>query len=119
MQTPLSQIKEIMLSLIRCELTNNEIDETTKRLLENQILLSDLFIFSKRHDLSHLMASVLSKNDIRLRRVLLLRSDIRLTPSDIRFASFGVDNFQTGRYYFNSPCPAHRQIYKSKKTTET
>ena len=26
---------------------------------------------------------------IRLRRVLLLRSDIRLTPSDIRFASFG------------------------------
>ena len=25
---------------------------------------------------------------IRLRRVLLLRSDIRLTPSDIRFASF-------------------------------
>ena len=64
MQTPLSQIKEIMLSLIRCELTNNEIDETTKRLLENQILLSDLFIFSKRHDLSHLMASVLSKNDM-------------------------------------------------------
>ena len=26
---------------------------------------------------------------IRLRRVLLLRSDIRLAPSDIRFASFG------------------------------
>ena len=26
---------------------------------------------------------------IRLRRVILLRSDIRLTPSDIRFASFG------------------------------
>ena len=26
---------------------------------------------------------------IRLRRVLLLRSDIRLTPSDIRFASLG------------------------------
>ena len=26
---------------------------------------------------------------IRLRRVILLRSDIQLTPSDIRFASFG------------------------------
>ena len=60
----LSQIKEILLTLIRCELTNSEVDETTKRLLENQILLSDLFIFSKRHDLSHLMASVLSKNDM-------------------------------------------------------
>ena len=28
-------------------------------------------------------------NSIRLWRVVLLRSDIRLTPSDIRYASFG------------------------------
>ena len=29
-----------------------------------------------------------SRNSIRLRRVILLRSDIRLTPNDICFASF-------------------------------
>ena len=38
---------------------------------------------------------------IRLRRVLLLRSDIRLTPSDIRFASFGGEYNITEAEGFN------------------
>ena len=35
--------------------------------------------------------SGVSRNSIRLRRVLLLRSVIRLTPSDICFASLGAN----------------------------
>ena len=35
-----------------------------------------------------ILKSGVSRNSIRLRRVLLLRSDIRHTPSGIRFASF-------------------------------
>ncbi len=35
--------------------------------------------------------SGVSRNSIRLRRVLLLRSVIRLTPSDICFASLGTN----------------------------
>ncbi len=38
---------------------------------------------------------------IRLRRVVLLRSDIRLAPSDIRFASFGGEYNITETAGFN------------------
>ena len=38
---------------------------------------------------AHLFTDVLFSVIFALRRVLLLRSDIRLMPSDIRFASFG------------------------------
>ena len=42
-----------------------------------------------RHRKKHLRQQVLFSVIFALRRVLLLRSDIRLTPSGIRFASFG------------------------------
>ena len=50
---------------------------------------------------------------IRLRRVLLLRSDIRLTPSDIRFASFG------GEYNITAERSGAISLLQSKNITLT
>jgi len=50
---------------------------------------------------------------IRLRRVLLLRSDIRLTPSDIRFASFG------GEYNITAERSGAISLLRSKNITLT
>ena len=40
------------------------------------------------HALGVILLTEYHASFIRLRRVVLLRSDIRLTPSDIRYASF-------------------------------
>ena len=50
---------------------------------------------------------------IRLRRVLLLRSDIRLTPSDIRFASLG------GEYNITAERSGAISLLRSKNITLT
>ena len=42
-----------------------------------------------------------SRNSIRLWRVVLLRSDIRLTPSDIRYASFVANKISLKPQGFN------------------
>ena len=59
-----SLIKDIMLTLIRYELEDRTINEATKVLLNNRTVLSDLYLFTKKHDLSHLIALALSENNI-------------------------------------------------------
>ncbi len=64
MQTSLSQLREIMLSLICCEFQDNKINESIKASLKDTTIFLELYKFSKKHDLSHLVASSLSKNDM-------------------------------------------------------
>ena len=52
-------------------------------------LCSDLTSFSPPEKNGNRDTITVLFSYIRLRRVILLRSDIRLTPSDIRFASLG------------------------------
>lgn len=59
-----SLIKDITLTLIRYELEDRTINEATKVLLNNRTVLSDLYLFTKKHDLSHLIALALSENNI-------------------------------------------------------
>lgn len=64
MQTALSQLREIMLSLICCEIQDIKINESIKTSLKDTTIFSELYTFSKKHDLSHFVASSLSKNDM-------------------------------------------------------
>lgn len=64
MKTPLSQLRYIMTSLICCEIQDNQINESIKTSLKDTTIFLELYKFSKKHDLSHLVASSLSKNDM-------------------------------------------------------
>lgn len=64
MQTPLSQLREIMLSLICFEIQDVKINESIKKSLKDTTIFLELYTFSKKHDLSHIVASSLSKNDM-------------------------------------------------------
>ena len=65
------------------------------------------------HTKKHLLAQVLFSVIFALRRVLLLRSDIRLTPSGIRFASFG------GEYNITAERSGAISLLRSKNITLT
>lgn len=63
-RSDISQLRKIMLSLITCEIQDNGIDESIKASLKDTTIFLELYKFSKKHDLSHLVASSLSKNDM-------------------------------------------------------
>ena len=63
--------------------------------------ISGIFFVNTPQKKAHLQRRCAFFSYIRLRRVILLRSYIRLTPSDIRFASFGGEYNITEAKGFN------------------